>query len=299
MNIATLLAFASAIFGFAMAFSVLWKERRSATHLAFAAGLVILALESIFNGLSLGSLTVTEVAGWQKWRLATTSFLPGVWLFFSLTYSRGNHREFLARWKLFLTAFLLAAPALGIFGNLLDGTTNQTKTGYQILGLSKEGDALNLIFLVGIVLVLMNLERTFRAAVGTMRWRIKFMILGLGILFIVRVYTSTETLLFHSTNLSLQLLDCGALLVGCLLIFRALLREGHFNVDVYPSHAVLHNSLTVLLAGIYLLIIGLFAKIVTYLGGDEAFTIKAFLVLAALVVLTILLLSDRDRKSVV
>jgi putative PEP-CTERM system histidine kinase len=79
------------------------------------------------------------------------------------------------------------------------------------------------------------------------------------------------------------------------LVFRSLLREGHFEIDVYPSHAVLQNSLTVLLAGVYLVIIGLFAKVVTYVGGDQAFTIKAFLVLAALVVLTILLLSDRMR----
>jgi len=32
------------------------------------------------------------------------------------------------------------------------------------------------------------------------------------------------------------------LLVACLLILRSLLRAGHFDVSVYPSHAVLHNS---------------------------------------------------------
>jgi hypothetical protein len=37
-------------------------------------------------------------------------------------------------------------------------------------------------------------------------------------------------------------LDAGALLVACLLILRSLLRAGHFDVSVYPSHAVLHNS---------------------------------------------------------
>jgi putative PEP-CTERM system histidine kinase len=144
----------------------------------------------------------------------------------------------------------------------------------------------------------MNLERTFRASVGTMRWRIKFMILGLGVLFAVRAYTGSETLLFRAVDLSLQPVDAGALFVGCLLILRSLLREGHFDLDVYPSHSVLQNSLTVLLAGIYLLIMGVFAKLVTYwpsLGASAAFTVEAFVVLAALVLLSMLLLSDRVR----
>ena len=56
-----------------------------------------------------------------------------------------------------------------------------------------------------------------------------------------------------------------------------------------------HNSLTVLLAGAYLLIVGVFAKVVAFLGGDATFAFKAFVLLVALVLLTVLLLSDRVR----
>ncbi|MEO6246519.1 MAG: XrtA/PEP-CTERM system histidine kinase PrsK, partial [Opitutaceae bacterium] len=63
----------------------------------------------------------------------------------------------------------------------------------------------------------------------------------------------------------------------------------------YPSQAVLQNSLTVLIAGAYLLIVGVLAKIVTHFGGNTAFATQAFLVLVALVVLAILLQSDRAR----
>src|SRR5207245_2815421 len=93
----------------------------------------------------------------------------------------------------------------------------------------------------------------------------------------------------------LEALNAGALLVVCLLIARSLFRPGHFEVNVYPSHTVLHRSFTVVLAGIYLVIVGILAKIVTFLGGDGAFTLKAFLVLVLLVLLTMLLLSDRVR----
>ena len=303
MNIAALLSHASALLALALAVSVLLKERRSPAHLAFVAGLTVLAAEAFFHGLSLKSTTPETFAAWQGWRLAATAFLPATWLLFSLTYGRGNSREFVDRWKIVLLVFLLAVPALGFFGELFDGTAAPVKDGQLIIRLSKEGDALNLFFLIGLVLVLMNLERTFRAAVGTMRWRIKFMILGLGVLFIARIYTSTEMLLFHKVDPAWQTLDGGALLVACLLIFRSLRREGHFEIDVYPSHSVLQNSLTVLLAGIYLVIIGLLAKAVTWHnanhpGETATFPLTAFLVLAALVALTILLLSDRVKLHI-
>jgi len=297
MNTAALLAFASAIFGGALAFAVAWNERRSVAPFSFVAGMAALAVESVFNGLSLGG-TVEELVYWQHWRLAVMSFFPGIWLYFSLSYGRGNQRDFLKRWRWVLIAFFAVPLVLGVLlNNYLVIPAVENKAGHWLLGLGFGGFFLNLFLLVSLVLVAMNLERTFRASVGTMRWRIKFMILGLIVLFAVRFYTSSQTLILKAIDPGLLVVDSGALLVGGVLIFRSLFRAGHFDMDVYPSHSVLQNSLTVLLAGIYLLVIGVFAKLVTYLGlgGDEAFTAKAFVILAALVALTILLLSDRVR----
>jgi putative PEP-CTERM system histidine kinase len=182
-----------------------------------------------------------------------------------------------------------------LFQKQLIVSANQNITGHWIFGLGIPGDVLNCLFLLGAVFVLINLERTFRASVGTMRWRMKFMVLGLGVLFVVRSCISSQMLLFHAIDLSWQTVNSGALLVACLLILRSLFRAGHFDVDVYPSHSVLKGSLTALLAGIYLLIIGVFAKVVTFGGGDAVFTLKAFVILVGLVLLTILLLSDRVR----
>jgi len=256
-----------------------------------------MAVESVFSGLSLGG-SLEELIYWQHWRLATMSFFPGIWLYFSLTYGRGNQRVFVKHWRWLLGAFFLVPLSLGIFLNkFLMLPAVEIKAGHWLLGLGLPGFLLNLLLLVSMVLVAMNLERTFRASVGTMRWRIKFMILGLIVLFAVRFYTSSQTLILKAIDPDLLVVDAGALLVGGILIFRSLFRAGHFDMDVYPSLTVLQSSLTVLLAGIYLVIIGVFAKLVTYfkIGGDESFTAKAFMILAALVALTILLLSDRVR----
>jgi putative PEP-CTERM system histidine kinase len=299
MNSAVILAFGSASVCGALALVFAWYERRSIAHLSFVAGMALLAVESIFAGLTAAASTPEEMVYWQGWRLIAMSFLPGIWLFFSLSYGRGNYRQFLIQWRFVLgAAFLIPMVLMVLFRReLIVSLAGEKMEAHWIFGLGSPGRFLNIFFLIGSVLVLMNLERTYRAAVGTMRWRIKFMILGLGMLFVVRAYISTQALLFHAIGLSLQTVSSGALLVACLLISRSLFRAGHFDMDVYPSHAVLHNSITVLLAGIYLLIVGVFARVVTWLGGDTTFPLKAFVVLVALVLLAILLLSDRVRMQ--
>jgi len=296
MKIAAMLAFAGALFSGALAFMVCWREHKSIAHRSFAAGMAVLAAESIFNGFSLHTTSVKEIVYWQNWGLVSISFLPGIWLLFSLNYGRGNYREFLKRWRIALVlAFLLPIALVGLYQGKLIVSAKQNTAAHWIFALGIPGIVLNCLFLLGAVLVLINLERTFRASVGTMRWRIKFMILGLGVLFVVRSCISSQVLLFHAIDLSWQTVNSCALLVACLLILRSLFRAGHFDMDVYPSHSVLQGSLTALLAGIYLLIVGVFAKLVTFGGGDAAFTLKAFVMLIGLVLLTVLLLSDRVR----
>ncbi len=292
-----MLAFAAASVSGALALLFAWYERRSIAHLSFILGMALLALECVFSGLTATATLPEELVYWENWRLLVMSFLPGVWLCFSLSYGRGSHREFLVRWRFVLAGAFLIPVLLIVWshGESIVSVRRAEAEGPVMFDVGLSGLAINLLFLIGFVFVLMNLERTYRAAVGTMRWRIKFMMLGLGILFVVRAYVSSQAVLFHAVDLSLQTCNAVALLVACLLIVRTWFRAGHFDVDVYPSHAVLHNSFTVLLAGIYLIIVGVFARVVTWLGGDAGFTLKAFVVLVALVLLAMLLLSDRVR----
>jgi putative PEP-CTERM system histidine kinase len=297
MSYASIIAFGSALFGGAMALATAFKARRSLPHWSFAAGMAALAAESLFSGLAANSALLETVAYWQGYTFLAMAFLPGFWLCFSLTYARGNYREFLAHWQLVLAAAFITPLVLALFfpDEVITAIGKPTEDGPLMLRLGLAGTGLHLVFLLSAVLVLMNLERTFRASVGTMRWRIKFMVLGLGVLFVVRAYTSSQALLFHGGQLSQQGVNSGALVVACLLMTRTLFRAGHFEVSIYPSHSLLHHSFTIFLAGAYLLIVGVFAKVVTFLGGDAAFPLKAFFVLVALVLLTILLLSDRVR----
>ncbi len=296
MNTAALLAFASAIFCGVVALTVIWNERRSVVHAAFVAGMGLLALESIFGGLSwqAGAASWDKVVYWHRCKLYTDSLMPGVWLFFALSYGRGNYREFLSRWKfLLLVAFILPLGLVAV-----DSREFFADESKPPLSVGLTGFYLILILVAGLLLAGINLEKTYRASVGVMRWRIKFMVLGLGVLFAVRFCTSSQILLTHSFNPTLEMVDVGALFVACLLMLRSLFRAGHFDLDVYPSHGVLQGSLTVLLAGIYLLGIGVLAKVVSLFQFRQGALVQWFVVVIAAVVLAILLLSDRVRLRI-
>src|SRR5687767_5653226 len=122
--------------------------------------------------------TLESVLRLETARYVVRSALPVLWLTFSLCYSRGNCERFLRGWKPVLIAswFLPLLPLLAS-GQLfiVDADIWQPGMPLELRWLAR---ALHLLLLVSSVVVLMNLERTFSAAVGTLRWRIKFVIMG-------------------------------------------------------------------------------------------------------------------------
>jgi putative PEP-CTERM system histidine kinase len=299
MSSTVFVSFASALVSTLLASAVIARGKRSIASWLFFAGMLCLAGNSLLDGLSQRTDEVVQVLFWQKWSMAVQALLPGIWLSFSLTYSRGNYRDFLAKWRFpLMLAFFLPLVLVVAFPEELIRSLEVTESGAPFrLGCGPAGIALHAVLLVVIVAVLTNLEKTFRTAVGTMRWRIKFVVLGLCVVFGARIYTGTQTILYSGMLLSYSGIEAAGLIIGCILIGISYWRAGRTEIDVYPSQAFLYNSITIVVAGIYLLTVGLLAKLVTNLGGDAAFPVKAFLVLVGFVGLAIVLMSDRVRQK--
>lgn len=265
---------------------------------AFAMGL--LAVEACCTAMSAMATDDPTVTRWQRISLLVLAWAPGSWLWFSLMYARGNASEFLRRWRWVLVGMFLVPVALALWGlgHGYAATASSSERGIWVARQSAGSLGLRLVVLVGSVLVLLNLERTFRDAVGTLRWRIKYVVLGLAILFAARLYTSSQILLYRTLHDEFAAINALALTVACLSIGYGFLRPGVFSVDIYPSHAVLRNTITILLAGIYLFVIGLLAMVGDYFGRLEGFHLKALFFLAAMVLLAVLLMSDRIRLRI-
>jgi hypothetical protein len=267
LTLQLVLAFLAASFGLALALLGILRKQHNMAMWSFALGMAGLAADAIINGFELAELDLVKLSDWRDIDLAIKVFLTSIWLCFSVVFSRGSARESFRRW-LPVIALSVGLPItlMLVFPDNLIQAMAQLDSGEPWLKFLPAAKAVNLILLMGAVLILMNLDRTFRAAVGTMQWRIKFLVLGLAVIFGARIYTRTQVLVFSGHSNSLTQVETIALLIGCALITIGYARSGFSEIDVYPSRAVLRTSITVLLAGGYLFVVGVLAQVVNWLS---------------------------------
>src|SRR5262245_60068778 len=298
-NLTAIFALIDAVLCCGLAVAVLRLRPLSWSQWSFIGGMVVLGVESALNALTIRAVSPEDSIYWQRLRLVASSFFPGFWLIFSLCYCRGNYQEFLRRWRVtWIGAFVIPIGiALGFGDQAISRVALSAEGTSLAFVMGWPGKAQHLAGLLGAVLTLMNLERTFRASVGTMRWRIKYLMLGLAVLFGTNIYVTSQALLYSAIQLPLLTVNAAAAFVTCSLIALSLFRSRLSDVDIYPSHAVLRHSMTAQLAGSYLLLVGLLAKAVAAMGGNASVPIEALLVMIGLVGTTLLFLSDRLRQK--
>lgn len=275
--------------------AVLLRPKTGASW-CFFIGMILLAAERLVNLAADQAQSALAVEQWLVRGLWVKSLIPAFWLGFSLMYARGNAAEFVRRWR-WMLGFALVVPlalSFGVAGRLLEHTN---AGGVETFTFLEAGKSWLMIVLVLSLGVLVNLEKTFRTSVGMTRWRIKYMFLGIAMIFGVRIYALSQNLLFCAYDPALARLTTLGVILGCGLIVIAHFRSGFGKIDLYPSRAVLQGSLTVLLAGGYFLIVGVLAQLVAMVGGIASFPAQALVVLIGLVGLTVLLLSDRFRTG--
>lgn len=291
------LSLVAAVLAILLGGASLVQRRRSPASWCFFAGMMVFGAEMFLQAACFRGDGPAGGWQWMRWKLTASALLPALWLPFSVIYARGNYREFLVRWRPVLLVLPLLAAALAIyFGPALVQEILAGPQGAVLIISSAGGKGLQVLLLVSYILILANFERTFGLAVGVMRWRIKFLLLGLGLVFGVRLYTSSQMLLFPGFEVSLLDLDAAALLISSAMISVAHLRRGLSEAEVYPSYAFLQNSVTVLLAGIYLFAVGVLAHIARVVGGNTWFQVQALVVLAGVAGLGLLLFSEQIRQ---
>ena len=187
---------------------------------------------------------------WLTLGLIVKSFVPAAWLGFSLTYSRGDYRESLARWRipLAIVALLPIGLSLGFREQLLQvvpagpaGEELQLRFG------ADRPRSLNVILLVA--LVLDPDEPGTDVPIGGRNDALADQVRGPGPGGDLRrpPLRPEPGILFPRTTWRWSGVESSALLIGCLFLALAYARTGFAEIDVYPSRAVLRSSLTVLI----------------------------------------------------
>jgi putative PEP-CTERM system histidine kinase len=299
MNVSVIIPCVTGFFCFALAVFVLFRDRRPLVHRIFVAGMMAFGCEAFLTALSLRSLVLGEILFWQRLRMIATALLPGCWLLFALSFGRVNAKIVVKKFRWVWVGSLVVLLTLSsIFQrDLLRGTPYVDQSLKWTIALGPAGYLFYISFIAGAILILMGLEETLRSAVGQMRWQIKFVILGLGGIFAFRLYSGSQILLFSSINSNLEMANIGTLLVACVFVAIAFNRLPALKIDVYFSRSFLYGSLTILVAGMYFIVVGLLAKIASYLHLHEFVYVEAFWVFLAFLGLGVLFLSERVKRS--
>jgi putative PEP-CTERM system histidine kinase len=239
------------------------------------------------------------VARWEWLRLLAAALVPGSWFFFSLSFARSNYRALIARWRWFgFLAFVVPVALVTVgYRALFAHVAPAHGASLWLLTLGWSGYGFCVCSLLGAVAVLVNLEKTLRLSAGSRRWQIKFVVLGLGGLFAAHIYTSSQALLFSSRHMVLTTVETAASIVAVVLIMISLVRQRLLHMEIYFSQTALYNSITIVIVGIYLLVVGVLAQVIRYIGDNALLPLGTFFVFLALVALTVILLSDQLRYA--
>jgi len=297
MNISVLLAYLAAAATAGLAVYVVSRDPKNPVSRLFAAGMVLLVLEAVLSAMALQSERAEDFLLWYRAKTIAASLLPGCWLLFSLAYGRVNYREILSRWVYVVVAVWVIPTILAVFlwGNWHEGPPLLEQESRWYLALGWAGYVWSLAIIAGAILVVMNLEQTLRHSMGRKRWQIKFMIIGVGALFGVRIYNSSLAILYNQVGTDTIALNAGVLLAADALIAVSALRDREMKVDIYLSHTFLYNSMTIILVGAYFIGVGLLAWLAQIWIGSQSLPLTAFLLFVAIMGLGVLLLSGSLR----
>jgi len=300
MTFNLIFSYSAALICAGLAVFVFFKDRRSFIHQLFAVGMITFAAEAVLNGLSFWVSLPAEIAYWQRLRLIATAFIPVGWFLFSLSFGRVGYKEIISKWRWHIVTILVIPIALvTLLGrSIFKGPPIFDESFRWSIPIGWSGYLFYLSFLLSAALIIMNLERTLRNSSGSIRWQIKFMILGLGGIFAVRIFTTSQVLLFRYIEMPLEVINLGALILGGALIIWSLFRLQVLNVEIYLSSSFIYNSITVIIIGIYLIIVGLLAKLVTYFKISHPFLVEVLVVFLSLLGITIILMSGRLRELI-
>ena len=300
MTVQSLLAFSSAAMSGGLALFGLWAAPRAFVHRVFATGMTVVATMQICAGMSAQAPLPADVRYWEQLRFWAAALMPGSWLLFSLSYARANYVDHIKGWRWGLvTAFALPLGLVSSFpGALLTTDVLGEMPGGWTISLAWSGYVFHVLSLCGAVAILAHLEKTLRGSAGSMRMQIKVMLLGLGSMFAVEIYTHSQTLLAGALQASLAAVTASAILVADVFMLVALIRHRLLHVEIALSRTLLYNSITVLGVGTYLIGVGGLAKVVRYVGGSQVLPLGTVVVLLALIGLIAALLSDQLRHEI-
>ena len=199
-------------------------------------------------------------------------------------------------WKNYAPAIIACGLGVWIVMAVMLGTSN-SRDG-RIDGLVWTGHASYLFLLTMYAVSIAYVEGLLRTLRDPIVYQLKFVLIGLVALAGFRIFALSQTVIYQGQRLDTVTNGLAVLVVVGLMTYgfvRA--RFQSFAERVYISPKVLYGSLTFLVVGLYLLVVGVVNQMVRSLGVSFGMAFSVLFVLLALVGLAIFVLSRSARTA--
>ena len=290
----------AAVSALLLAVGVALGGSRPITKWSFVLGMVGLAVEAA-AGYALLTLTeqVEDRLFWLRAREIAALGLLIPWGVFVVSLFAPMAR----RWSLTLRLGL-AAGSLTIVGTMV---AVAYRTAFKLpdiaapfyaAQLDRLGQFSTIIQLVVTVAILGGFDTYLRGSRHEDRWRMKYLIVGLGGINLVRFFLLSQMLLFQVVLAAYVTTAAATLVFGNLAVGASLIRTRLLRSEVTVSRDLVYRSLVVVALGGYLLVVGALGSLLNYMGIAEELLWGSVLIFVSSLAVGAVLLSESVRWRV-
>lgn len=203
-----------------------------------------------------------------------------------------DHRLASNRWIPWFTAVLAGILAIFLGPTLVTGNSTEPGIVYSTTVFAT--------LLAMAVLGLLLMEQIFRNSSEEERWSIKHLCLGLGVIFAYDFFMYAEGLLFRVLDATLWQSRGAvvAMAAAFLAVAAGRIDRSDDTRSLYVSRHVAFHSVTLLAAGVYLLMMAVVGYFIRYLGGSWGGVLQITFLCAAGLLMLVLLFSGQIRARV-
>jgi putative PEP-CTERM system histidine kinase len=271
------------------------RRERSRAGLLLAAALTVTAMLELFDLCALNA--IGGGVSWKRCALFAESLLPPLWILCSLTFARQDG-PWKIGWRLkgvvalsFLFCLLPAVLPLDIFFYAPDFPAE------RLIFLGTPGFFYYIGIMAALVFALVNFEATLTNASPDALSKIKFDIIGLGVILAVLIFYYSQAIIYRTLNMDyLSLRSFLYLTAAVMMIYSRVHRHGSVRIRV--SRQAAYKSVVLFAVGLYLVLLGLLGEGMQYVGTPFTRYVTISLAFIIGIALLTLLLSERVRREV-
>jgi putative PEP-CTERM system histidine kinase len=273
------------------------RREAGSSHLSLSAFLSAIALTQGANGIVL--LDETHALFWRGIGLSAQLVQPAGLLYAGIVFLNPAERKASPLWRARIFSFI--GLLLGLLS--LTGFVFMEKTledGIISIGLAPWGRVPYVFLVIAMVFGLAQLEMVLRASQEPVRYQLKFIVIGLGGLAGYQIYQASQMLLLPAWHAEYVLVESVVTAIALCLVAYGLgrTRLQTLFVNTYVSQQALFGSVTFIIVGLYLLVVGVVGEWLRQTNQPFGISLSVVLVFGALIGLAVAVFSKTMRAEI-